>query len=210
MFLRKILNLSEILFSIKFIKILILSFALQNNIHFEPFLLKTPRYLSISNYINLGLFSLLLNLTLYNYMFYNIPFKFLKILFNYQYRKGLYISYNRVLKYSKTLYANNIIKSSEFLLLKSLNSTFIKNKQSLYLKTQWFLFINIIKPITFIPLSFQKKNFNKFIFFLIFLVTELYVTLPSTFQLIYHYIFIKSNFTILAFINNYYFKVKRI
>lgn len=102
------------------------------------------------------------------------------------------------------------MKSSEFLLLRSLNSTFTKNLNPLYIKTHPLLFIGFVKPITFIPLSLQKKSFNKFIVFLIFLLTEFYVTLPITFKLIYHYIFIKSNFTILAFVNNYYFRVKRI
>ena len=187
-----------------------LSFALQNNIYTEPLLTKTPRYLSLNNYMNLNLFYLISSLTLYRYTSFSSTLKSLYILSSYQYNNQFYTFYNRILKYSRTLYLNNIIRSSELLMLKSLNKALLTDSKSLNLGVQMSSPSKLIKSVVIVPLSFQKKNFNKFIIFLLFLVTEFYVAMPTRFKLFYHYIFIKDNFTTLTFINNYYFKIKRI
>ena len=108
---------------------------------------------------------------------------------------------NLVLNLNKSLYFKLYYNISNYLLgpctgLKFTN--IFKSKKSNYLIKQTY-------PFQILEFPFHKKVYDSFIFFIIFFLTNNYLSFKNDFTLKYSFILKPNNFSLLFFLNRFYF-----
>jgi len=135
-----------------------------------------------------------------------------KFLFLQQYNSIFWKIFKKTIIWKFGLYTNNLTKSYSYAyqcnLLWGVDNCFsVPNKKVINIS-------NIIresgKPIKILHFAFQKKLFNTFMFYIIFLLVDGYTTIHTHFKLQYGFILFKNNFITYPFLNEYYFKVRNI
>jgi hypothetical protein len=188
---------------------LLLSFALQNYDLYQPYTIKTRRYIRFAKLYNTPLFILFLHTELsygiYRFFHYKVIYR-LRVEFRKQFYLPFWLFLKTLVIRKLGLYVSNLIYSFVWHTLSVLrqglelhdpfsNAPFLKRIGDLgYHMT----------PIRILTFSFHKKVFNSFIIFLIALVGELNWSSHSTFKLVHSYIFFQHNHMLLFAFNDYY------
>lgn len=144
------------------------------------------------------------------FLTYSINFKNLIFFLNPIFSKYFISGYWNSLK-SKLKYLNNSPLTINFdkgyfhSSYKNLNSLLSFGKSNDYLhnfKVPTFRFLTNISVLEF---PFHKKIYNTFIFLILFILSNSYVSFKNDFNLFYSFIYKPLNFKLLIFLNRFYF-----
>ena len=179
------------------------SFIVQNFCSITPFNIRTRRYIGVLYFESTALLKTFLKL---NTLFAHRVLLTNAILppFSLQLITTFFIKpfnalFKKLVPKSFGLYSNNVTKSLSYLIIRSL----IMPSQI----KQVSLTPNYLKSVTIVNFAFHKTNYNNLVIFIMHILTQTSLILPSTFYLQHSYIFIPKYFSLLNFCNNYYFKL---
>jgi hypothetical protein len=107
------------------------------------------------------------------------------------------------------LYSNNLTKSYLYHTLYNFNSA--QPLRSGLVKVLGRKQVkSYLRPIQLLNFAFQKTMYNTLIFFIVYILVELYITPQTCFDLNYGFIFIKRSIYACMFANKFYFKVRNL
>lgn len=193
-----------------------LSFALQNFNIYQPFTVKTVRYLVFTRCLSTHLFRIFFKSNLIygfygpSFTLYNFNLEILNVFFYQRFHKPFWFFLKKFIFVHSGLYMNNISFSFIYHTLRHMNQLF--NYSSYHIHHLFHDHHDNIcylsHPIRLLALSFHKKTFNTFIIFLFNLITDLYWVSTNFFKLLYSFIFFQPSHMLFFFWNKYYLKLR--
>lgn len=178
------------------------------------FLIKTPRYLTFVKSFNSLLFFVfiksIINFSIYNqHGFHILPW--VKFFFTKQCVKPFWFFFKKLFFKKYGIHTNNHTKSALYWTIKNISSRVFSQKQNLI--TQPIATLRLedttyCKPVQLISFAFHKKVYNTLILYIIFFLTNTYISALPTFQLKYSFLILPLNFRLYMFVNYFYFKVR--
>jgi len=131
-------------------------------------------------------------------------------LFKTQYIKPFWVFFKKIFFKKYGIFTNNLLKSSLYWIFKSLETHLSEDTTVLTTHViRWTKHnVKLLQPVQIITMSFHKKMFNTLMFYIFYVLTCNYMSVKSTFELQYTFIFFTSNFYIYMFTNLYYFKIR--
>jgi hypothetical protein len=191
----------------------LISFVVQN-FYSNPYLPKTQRYNKLVVATNVQL----LHLFIKNSIHYtsresnkvnHTPISVL--LMNNFFTKSTFLFFKKINAKNFGIMTSNLTKSFIYKTLSDLDSLLTSQKTYGLLShcNSSKHSVRYFQPITILSFAFQKKTYDTFMSYIIFLLVSNYTAPQNSFNLLYSFIICPNNFALYPFLNLFYFKLRQ-
>lgn len=125
--------------------------------------------------------------------------------------KPFFIFFKKINTKSFGIMTINLTKSFIAKTLNDVDSLLMSKKQNNTSLHHTFSKYNVcyLQPITIVSFAFQKKTYDTFMSYIIFLLVNNYTAPQNSFNLFYSFILCPPNFGLYPFLNLFYFKLRQ-
>lgn len=180
-----------------------MSYVIQNFHKLNSSLVVTPRFKIFFSLVSINFF-------LFFFKFINeFKFKYLKSFYTFFFSKGLTYFFYNLNQHLFANYSNKLVLTGVYWNFKNLNDFLnLNNEKKNVIKLNNFFFFNLyFLSIKILNVKLTKSHFKNVFFFIILYFSEYWYQFAPNLKFYLNFIFVKNNFKLYRFYNNFFFKI---